>query len=88
MKQFWTFDGSTEFILSTVDGLTTGFGFSIGGKPMNKKISTFLLAIVLLAAVPLAEAQQAKVYRVGVILHGGPLYQAVDGLREGLKESR
>lgn len=29
---------------------------------------------------------QSKVYRVGVILQGGPAYQVVDGLREGLKE--
>jgi len=28
------------------------FGFSIGGKTMTKKISVFLLAIILLAAVP------------------------------------
>jgi putative ABC transport system substrate-binding protein len=32
------------------------------------------------------QAGQAKVYRVGVILQGGPAYQVVDGLREGLKE--
>ena len=38
------------------------------------------------AIVRLAEAQQAKIYRVGVILEGGPYYAAVDGLKEGLKE--
>jgi ABC-type uncharacterized transport system substrate-binding protein len=32
-----------------------------------------------------AQAQQAKVYRVGVILEGGPYYTAVDGLKNGLK---
>ena len=37
---------------------------------MNKKISAFLLATILLAAVHLAEAQQPKVYRVGVLLQG------------------
>jgi putative tryptophan/tyrosine transport system substrate-binding protein len=33
-----------------------------------------------------AQAQQAKVYRVGVIHQGGPYVVAVDGLKEGLKE--
>ena len=41
----------------------------------------------LLAAPLAAEAQQArKVYRVGVVLEGGPYHAAVDGLRAGLKE--
>jgi len=41
----------------------------------------------LLAAPLAAEAQPAgKVYRVGVVLEGGPYYAAVDGLRVGLKE--
>jgi putative ABC transport system substrate-binding protein len=34
----------------------------------------------------MAEAGQAKVYRVGVILQGGLFYTMVDGLRDGLKE--
>jgi putative ABC transport system substrate-binding protein len=33
-----------------------------------------------------AQAQQAKVYRVGVIHEGGPYYVGVDGLKEGLRE--
>jgi len=33
-----------------------------------------------------AQAQRAKVYRVGVIHQGGPYYVGVDGLKEGLKE--
>ena len=40
-------------------------------------------------AVPLsafAQAQQAKIYRVGVIHQGGPYYVGVDGLKEGLRE--
>jgi putative ABC transport system substrate-binding protein len=41
---------------------------------------------VLLAAPLAAEAQQARVYRVGVILQGGPYLGAVDGLRKGLAE--
>jgi putative ABC transport system substrate-binding protein len=42
-------------------------------------------ALLLALGVP-AEAGQAKVYRVGVILQGGVIYTAIDGLREGLKE--
>ena len=54
---------------------------------MNKKISGFLLATILLADVPLAEAQQAKVYRVGVLIPGIAFaYEIVDGLRVGLRE--
>jgi len=53
---------------------------------MNKKISAFLLATILLAAVPLAEAQQPKVYRVGVLLPGEAWYETIDGLRVGLRE--
>ena len=33
-----------------------------------------------------AAAQPAKPYRIGVILPGGPLHEAIDGLRDGLKE--
>jgi putative ABC transport system substrate-binding protein len=33
-----------------------------------------------------AEAQQARVYRVGVVLQGGPYVGAVEGLRKGLAE--
>src|SRR5258705_10295949 len=53
---------------------------------MNKKIIFPLFAILFLASVHLVQAQQAKVYRVGVILEGGPYYAAVDGLKDGLKE--
>ena len=40
----------------------------------------------LLARPRAAEAQQARVYRVGVVLQGGPYVGAVDGLRKGLGE--
>jgi putative tryptophan/tyrosine transport system substrate-binding protein len=42
-----------------------------------------------LLVVPLsafAQAQQARIYRVGVIHEGGPYVVAVDGLKEGLRE--
>ncbi len=51
---------------------------------MTIRIVFSLLLTVLLPAVFLAEAQQAKVYRVGVIHQGGPYRAVVDGLRDGL----
>jgi len=53
---------------------------------MIKKIFMFVLATSILAAVPPAEAQQAKVYRVGVITAGGAWFETIDGLRVGLKQ--
>jgi ABC-type uncharacterized transport system substrate-binding protein len=53
---------------------------------MSKKIVVPFLATLVLASVHLVQAQQAKVYRVGVIHEGGPYYAAVDGLKDGLKE--
>src|SRR5437879_2166329 len=49
---------------------------------------TFLALVPggLLAAPLPAEAQPARVYRVGVVLQGGPYLEAVDGLRKGLAE--
>ena len=46
-----------------------------------------LTSLAAARATPLApEAQPAaKVYRVGVVLQGGPYHSAVDGLRDGLK---
>src|SRR5262249_33909330 len=53
---------------------------------MHNKIVVSLLTIFLLASAPLPEAGQAKFYRVGVILQGGPYYEAINGLRDGLRE--
>jgi putative ABC transport system substrate-binding protein len=52
------------------------------------KRRTFLAGTgaVLLASPLSAAAQQARVYRVGVVLQGGPYLGAVDGLRKGLAE--
>ena len=55
---------------------------------MSKRIFAWLLAAFCLTTVFSAEAQQSKVYRVGVILQGGPYYDAINGLRDGLKELR
>jgi len=39
-----------------------------------------------LALTQIATAQTTKPYRIGVILPGGPLHEAVDGLKDGLRE--
>src|SRR2546425_205458 len=47
------------------------------------------ILILALVAVPLAvEAQQARVYRIGVILQGGPYYAAIDGQFSDLTAKR
>jgi putative ABC transport system substrate-binding protein len=54
---------------------------------MARKI-ILLVWLVALALAPfcLAEAQQPKIHRIGVIVSGGPVYEAVSGLMDGLKE--
>jgi putative ABC transport system substrate-binding protein len=47
---------------------------------------TAILILALFALPPAVEAQQARVYRVGVVLHGGPYFSSIDGLRDGLRE--
>ena len=54
---------------------------------MNKKIMVIAVAAVLLASVHIAEAQQSKVYRVGVLLLGSPDIADMKGLRDGLKKA-
>ncbi len=53
---------------------------------MNRRAFLGSLTGGLLAAPLAAEAQQPRVYRVGVIVQGGPYLGAVDGLRKGLAE--
>src|SRR5713226_2986076 len=53
---------------------------------MSRKFLVFMLAVAILAYFPQADAQQAKVYRIGVLLPGSPWYVAIDGLRQGLRE--
>ena len=48
--------------------------------------SLILVAAMLLPVAVVAQAQQEKVYRVGVVLPGGAFYEAIDGLRVGLKQ--
>lgn len=45
-----------------------------------------ILVLSLCALAHAAEAQRARVYRVGVLHHGGPSVAAIDGLRDGLRE--
>ena len=54
---------------------------------MGKKIAVCLLATILLAVAPLAEAQQAKkVPRIGVLVAGRGLGHGGDALWQGLRE--
>jgi ABC-type uncharacterized transport system substrate-binding protein len=53
---------------------------------MTKKITLIAGLVFVVAFFHPAEAQQAKVHRVGVLLPGGPFYEAIDGLRDGLRE--
>jgi len=53
---------------------------------IDRRVFLGTLAGGLLAAPLAVEAQEARIYRVGVILQGGPYLGAVDGLRKGLTE--
>jgi putative ABC transport system substrate-binding protein len=54
---------------------------------MNKAgWSSILVAAILLAVAGIADAQQSKVHRVGIITAGGQWYEMIDGLRVGLRE--
>jgi putative ABC transport system substrate-binding protein len=55
---------------------------------MKKKFKVLTLSAMLFALCLSAKAQHAKVYHVGVILQGRPYYDAINGLRDGLKELR
>jgi putative ABC transport system substrate-binding protein len=57
-----------------------------GVKPMKSKILIRLLLIFLLGVISSADAQQAKVYRVGVLVVGSADIPQINGLRDGLKE--
>jgi hypothetical protein len=53
---------------------------------MDRRAFLGTVAGGIFAAPLAAEAQQPRVYRVGVVLQGGPYLGAVDGLRKGLAE--
>jgi putative ABC transport system substrate-binding protein len=52
----------------------------------RKWVGLSVIAFVLVVAGAVAQAGQAKVYRVGVITAGGPWYETIDGLRVGLRK--
>src|SRR5262245_3530678 len=52
----------------------------------KRKLGSFALCAVLLILCASAEAQQAKVYRIGVPIPSDTWYETIDGLRVGLKE--
>ena len=49
-------------------------------------VLVFAQCYLLLAPCSSAQAQQPKIYRVGVIHQGGPFGAVIEGLRDGLKE--
>jgi putative tryptophan/tyrosine transport system substrate-binding protein len=53
---------------------------------MRKAIFSIPFVVLLLAVAVIAEAQQPKVYRVGVLVPSALGSEIVDGLRAGLKE--
>jgi hypothetical protein len=53
---------------------------------MGTRVIFVLLVGLTLATVRLAEAQQTKVYRIGVVTAGGGWYELIDRLRAGLKQ--
>ena len=53
---------------------------------MTNKTVASLLAALVLGSVHLAQAQPARIFRIGVIHEGGPFSIVVDGLKDGLKE--
>ena len=53
---------------------------------MVKTFVLWSLVTFLVGTNPPAEAQQAKVYRVGVVTAGGAWYEVIDGLRVGLRQ--
>jgi len=53
---------------------------------MSRRVIGFALSALLFALCESAEAQQAKPARIGVLLQGAPWYDAIAGLRQGMRE--
>jgi ABC-type uncharacterized transport system substrate-binding protein len=49
-------------------------------------VTSFLITVALVVVAGLAEAQQPKVYHIGVLVPGEAWYGIIDGLRVGLRE--
>ncbi len=54
---------------------------------MSKKFFVFVVISLILVSIPLAEAQQAKVHRVGVLSIGSADHPTIKGFQDGLKEA-
>ena len=52
-----------------------------------RQVLAGILSFALLVASFVTQAQQPRVYRIGVVLLGGPYSAVLDGLRAGLKEA-
>ena len=58
-----------------------------GRRIQNRKwAGLFAIVVALTVCGARAEAQQPKVYRVGVITSGGQWFDTIDGLRDGLRQ--
>jgi putative ABC transport system substrate-binding protein len=76
-----------RFLNSCFDNLKSKTCPELCRRIENLKWLGLLASLVLVVGcVGIAEAGQARVYRVGVILQGDPWYEVVDGLRDGLRE--
>ena len=53
---------------------------------MSKKVVGLAICAVLVVLCSSVDAQQARGNRIGVLLQGGTWYEAIDGLRQGLRE--
>ena len=68
---FWSLDPSTTFILSRIEELRTGFGFSIGR--LGKRVFSLLLCALLFGFCVPAQAQQPKKFtRIGYLAAADP----------------
>jgi putative tryptophan/tyrosine transport system substrate-binding protein len=79
--------GEKSMKQGTLTGCLSFWSDNLKSKIQNPKWAGFLTTLILLlGCVVMADAQQAKVYRVGVIHQGGPYRAVVDGLRDGLRQ--
>ena len=67
--------------------LSDSFSDNLKSKIQNLKwIVVVAIGVAFAMSGAVAQAGQAKVYRVGVVTAGGPRYEVIDGLRVGLRE--
>src|SRR5262245_50723510 len=71
MKPFWILGTSTEFILSRVEGLNTGFGFSIGSRRKRRLVVLGLYAMLFALCSRVDAQQQVKIAKIGEMVSRG-----------------